>query len=68
MADSEKKKRSGRAREESAEPGEAKPKKKKAAVTAAEPDEKLLKPWGPLVWLLIPLFACVAYGLATRGN
>lgn len=67
MADSEKKKRSGRAREAEAEPSEAKPKKKPAA-GATEPEEKLLKPWGPLIWLLIPLFACVAYGLATRGH
>lgn len=67
MADSEKKKRSGRAREAAAEPSEAKP-KKKAAATATEPEEKLLQPWGPLIWLLIPLFACVAYGLATRGQ
>jgi len=69
MAETEKKRRSGRSRDESSETAEPGPKKKKKAESAAtEPDEKLNSPWGPLIWLLIPLFACVAYGLATRGN
>jgi hypothetical protein len=68
MPESEKKRRSGRSREESSDDDEPRPKKKKAAGSSAEPKETLLSPWGPLIWLLIPLFACVAYGLATRGQ
>jgi len=63
MPESEKKRRSGRSRGESGEPRALEPKKK-----SAEPSEELRKPWLPLIWLLIPLFACLAYGLATRGH
>ncbi|MBK7579955.1 MAG: hypothetical protein IPI67_07080 [Myxococcales bacterium] len=64
MSDSDKKRRSGRSRD--SESAESKPKKKKA--TQAEPSEKLLSPWGPLIWLLIPLISCIVYGVATRGH
>ncbi len=32
-----------------------------------EDGRELHSPWLPLIWMLIPLFACVAYGLATRN-
>ncbi|MFO0566771.1 MAG: hypothetical protein U0263_13965 [Polyangiaceae bacterium] len=65
MPENDKKRRSGRAER----PSEAKPKSKKAKeAESSEPEEKLLSPWGPLVWLLVPLIASVIYGLATRGH
>lgn len=67
MAESEKKRRSGRDRAEGSEGAEPEKKKKKSQA-AAEPQEQLRSPWGPLIWLLVPLFACLAYGLATRGH
>lgn len=62
MAESEKKRRSGRARGE----GDAKPSEK----AAANPDagEKLHQPWLPLFWVMFPLIAATIYGLATRGH
>lgn len=62
MAESEKKRRSGRARDDEDDAGERPPSR------AAEPSDKAHAPWGPLIWLLIPLIASVAYGVATRGN
>jgi hypothetical protein len=32
------------------------------------PNPELHSPWPPLVWLLVPLLACVVYGVATRGH
>ncbi|MCK6535857.1 MAG: hypothetical protein L6Q84_23050 [Polyangiaceae bacterium] len=61
MPETEKKKRrSGRARDESDESG--------STPAADDAKEKLQQPWLPLFWLLIPLMASVAYGLATRGH
>lgn len=63
MPESEKKKRrSGRARDENDESGSP------PAAPTGDANEKLQKPWLPLFWLLIPLMASVAYGLATRGH
>lgn len=67
MPESEKKRRSGRAKGEEHEAVEEKPTKSKKPVTR-EPEEHLRSPWGPLIWLLVPLFLCVAYGMATRGH
>jgi hypothetical protein len=36
--------------------------------TAADDGQQLHSPWLPLIWMLIPLIACVAYGLATRNG
>lgn len=62
MAESEKKRRSGRARDDD----DAKPAGNKRRVN--DHGEEIHAPWGPLIWLLIPLIASVAYGVATRGN
>jgi hypothetical protein len=78
MAKSTKKKKSGRTRPE--EKSESKPVKatpkptlseehhsKREERSIAENDgEQLHSPWLPLIWMLIPLFACVAYGVMTR--
>lgn len=46
------------------------PKKKATApaaqTTAPGEGEPLRSPWIPLVWILLPLIACVVYGVATR--
>ncbi|MBI3203811.1 MAG: hypothetical protein HYZ29_19885 [Myxococcales bacterium] len=62
MAESEKKRRSGRARDESGDKPSEKP--------ATNPDagEKLHQPWLPLLWVMFPLIAATIYGLATRGH
>ena len=37
--------------------------------TAIEDDpQRLHSPWLPLIWMLIPLIACVVYGLMTRNT
>ena len=77
MAKTGKKKKSGRTRPE--ERSEEKPKKapkpappvehhsKREERSLAENDgEKLHSPWLPLIWILVPLFVCVAYGVMTR--
>ncbi len=30
--------------------------------------QELHSPWLPLIWILIPLIACLVYGVATRGS
>ena len=76
MAKKTKKKVSGRKRPEERVPESdpappPKPKKasRPAPVATVETEfgeQKLHSPWPPLIWLLIPLLACVAYGVATR--
>lgn len=62
MPEIEKKRRSGRARDESSD--------KPSVKTASHPDagEKLRQPWLPLFWVMFPLIAATIYGLATRGH
>lgn len=67
MADTDKKRRSGRARSTEERTGSSKKSKKGAPTpTPAVGEVELHSPWGPLLWMLIPLIACVAYGVATR--
>ena len=68
--DSDKKRRSGRDQKSGKKSGT------KKSVPAAfssrahheviEDGRELYSPWLPLIWMLIPLFGCVAYGLWTR--
>ena len=65
MSQPEKKLRSASAAERS-EKGK-KPVKRGAPIEH-DPNPELHSPWLPLVWLLVPLLACIIYGVATRGK
>jgi hypothetical protein len=65
--DSDKKRRSGRDRASKSGKKQSPPKPARVhGHEVIEDGRELYSPWLPLIWMLIPLFACVFYGLATR--
>ena len=69
MSQPEKKRRSGRTDEPGAKlekTASRKAAKRGGAPIEHDPNPTLHSPWVPLIWLLVPLIACVIYGIATR--
>jgi len=71
MAKEKTQRRSGRrADSDDAPPKSKKPQKKRAASEQghahAHGEVELHSPWWPLMWMLLPLIACVIYGVLTR--
>jgi hypothetical protein len=66
MADGKKKKKSSE-KKKSATPQKATSTSTIDEVAAVEAGQ-LHSPWLPLVWILVPLFACIVYGVLTRGH
>jgi hypothetical protein len=69
MAKEKTQRRSGRRPEsDDAPPKSKKSEKKQAAAQHARApgEQELHSPWWPLMWMLLPLIACVIYGVLTR--
>lgn len=66
MTESTKKRRSGRTSEKAEKTSKPTQRAKRGAPIEHDPNPELHSPWVPLIWLLVPLIACIAYGVATR--
>lgn len=64
MADAKKKKSEPKAKKPSSSVAKA----IISAEVAAVESGKLHSPWLPLIWILVPLIACVVYGFLTRSH